>query len=89
MLIRTIRPSDVPESDTTPEGLYLKRRQFLHAGAAGLVLAAGCSPGEDASAEPKAPPPKVEGLVKSPYSTDEELTARREELVGLLGTPAE
>ena len=38
MLIRTRRPSDIPESEVTPESVYLSRRRFM-AGVAGTALA--------------------------------------------------
>lgn len=39
MLIRIARPSDCHESEVTPEALYLSRRRFLVASAAGAALA--------------------------------------------------
>ncbi|PWU28806.1 protein-methionine-sulfoxide reductase catalytic subunit MsrP [Pseudomonas sp. RW407] len=39
MLIRIARPSDCHESEVTPEALYLSRRRFLAASAAGAALA--------------------------------------------------
>lgn len=39
MLIR--RPSDIPESDITPESIYLRRREFMRGSLLGLTAAVG------------------------------------------------
>ncbi len=40
MLIKTIRPWDLPESQVTPEEVFLNRRQFLAAGGAATAIGA-------------------------------------------------
>ena len=70
---RLWRP-DVRSSDITPEGLYLRRRDFLVGGAAaatGLTLGlAGCKP------KVAAPPaePALPGVKPGPFATDEAQT---------------
>ena len=44
MLIRIRRPSDVPSSEITPEGIYLNRRSFIRQAAMGTA-ALGLAPG--------------------------------------------
>jgi len=72
MLIR--RPYDIKPSEITSQTLYRDRREFIRAaaalGAAGGLAAAGLlGPGQARSAE------KLAGLKKSPFSTNETLTA--------------
>ena len=74
MLIK--KAADITSADITDYHTYLKRRQFLR-GASTSVLAAGVTGlvpglfGPDASAQAGA---KLEGVRKSPLSTDEALT---------------
>jgi sulfoxide reductase catalytic subunit YedY len=67
VLIR--RPPDIPPSEITPRGVYLKRREVL-AGALGLAALAALPPGR-ARAAPLAGQ-------KSPFSTDEPQTRRED-----------
>jgi sulfoxide reductase catalytic subunit YedY len=69
---RLWRP-DLPSSDVTPEGLYLRRRDFLAGGAAaGLTLAlAGCKP---KAAAPAPPEPALPGIKPGPFATDDTKT---------------
>src|SRR5262245_4855719 len=67
---------DVPSSEITPEGLYLRRREFLAGGAAaatGLVAVglAGCKP---KAAAPEPPLPGLPGVKPGPFGTDEPRT---------------
>ena len=69
MLIK--KPADIPYSEVTPRGLYLRRREFIQAAAAGAIGGAmGLSPlaieGVHAQARTKLP-----GVRKSPLSTAE------------------
>jgi methionine sulfoxide reductase catalytic subunit len=67
---------DVPSSEITPEGLYLRRREFLAGGAVaatGLAVGlAGCKP--KASAPPEPPLPDLPGVKPGPFGTDEPRT---------------
>src|SRR5215211_2286298 len=67
---RLWRP-DVPSSEITPEGLYVRRREFLAGGAAtGMTLAlAGCKPKAVVPTEPALP-----GVKPGPFGTAEEQT---------------
>jgi methionine sulfoxide reductase catalytic subunit len=75
MLIK--KAADVPSSEITPKGLYLNRRKFLSgtalAGAAAVAAGVGLremtSPSSVARADSK-----IEGLQKSPFSTNEAIT---------------
>jgi sulfoxide reductase catalytic subunit YedY len=49
------RSFDLPEREVTPEGVYLRRRDFLRATAAVSLVAAGCLPGEEGEAKSSAP----------------------------------
>ncbi len=83
MLIKTA--PEIPASEITDEHLYFNRRQFLQSAAiaAAGVAAFGCAPGSpavgEAGASPSgssnAPPPTglitLDGVRKSPFSTDE------------------
>jgi sulfoxide reductase catalytic subunit YedY len=72
MLIRIAKPSDVKTSDITPKTIFMNRRAFLATGAAGAgALALGAVP---AAAAMLAQTGKLDGAVKWPLSTDEELT---------------
>ncbi len=51
MLIRIRRPSDVPSSEITPEGVYLNRRSFIRQAAMGTA-ALGLAPGALAACSP-------------------------------------
>ena len=68
--------SDLRASEITPEGLYVRRRDFLAGGAAaatGMTLAlAGCKP---KAAAPVAPTePALPGVKPGPFATDEAKT---------------
>ena len=74
--MRFVRPSLLPERETTPEALFLRRRAFLRAGAAFSATALlGC--GEDTAARASTPAPtalaKLPNVVPAPagYRTDE------------------
>jgi sulfoxide reductase catalytic subunit YedY len=71
MLIR--RPSDVLPSEITPEGVYVRRRAFIKAAAAGAILAAaGCSDEGDGAARAAN---KLSGdIAKSRFSSIEQPT---------------
>jgi len=76
MLIKVRKPSDVLSSEITPRSVYLDRRRFLRTAAvAGAGAALGSLPMSGLAAMPDASA-KLEGVVKSPYSTDEEPTSR-------------
>ena len=49
MLIK--KPSDIRSSEITPKSLYLRRREFIQASAAGLVAAGFAACGEEAGAQ--------------------------------------
>jgi methionine sulfoxide reductase catalytic subunit len=72
---RLWRP-DLPSSEITAEGLYLRRRDFLAGGAAaatGMTLAlAGCKP--KAVAPPDPTLPALPGVKPGPFGTTEERT---------------
>ena len=51
MLIRIRRPSDIPSSEITPEGVYLNRRSFIRQAAMGTA-ALGLAPGALAACSP-------------------------------------
>jgi sulfoxide reductase catalytic subunit YedY len=74
MLIKTKSPTDIPTSEITPESVFIDRRRFLQTAAvagAGIAVPA-LIPGRGAeAATPKAP---LDNLIKSKYSTAEELT---------------
>ena len=42
---------EIPESEVTPEALFLRRREFLRAAAAVSLVAAGCLPGDEGQAQ--------------------------------------
>ena len=80
MLIR--RPNDIQPSEITPQSIFRERRRFM-SDSAGLATAAmfggalsllGPGPARALAADPDAKGPKLEGVVESPYRTDEELT---------------
>ena len=76
MLIKVRKPSDVLSSEITPRSVYLDRRRFLQTAAvAGAGAALGSLPLAGLAATPGAGA-KLEGVVNSPYSTDEEPTSR-------------
>jgi sulfoxide reductase catalytic subunit YedY len=73
MLIK--KPSDIKESEVTPESVYLNRRQILQATAVGTVGAiAGAVLPKHAFGGPSAPQVgrQLAGVVSSPFSTSEE-----------------
>jgi sulfoxide reductase catalytic subunit YedY len=65
------RPN-LPPSEITPEGLYLRRRAFLVGGAAAAVGLAGCKPKAGAPVAPIEPP--LPGVEPGPFGTDEART---------------
>jgi sulfoxide reductase catalytic subunit YedY len=70
MLIRTPRPWELKENQTTPKNLYMNRRQII----AGLGLASGAiAGGAQAKAKPKLELPKLT-FNKSDYSVSDPLT---------------
>ena len=68
MHIRIKKASDVRSSDITPKALYMSRRRFLGTAAAGAALAPLLA------SAPASASIKLDGIVKSPFSTDEEQT---------------
>ena len=69
MLIK--KPSDIPYSEVTPRGLFLRRREFIHTAAAGAIgAAAGLSPLASARVGAQART-KLPNVRKSPLSTSE------------------
>lgn len=71
MLLRFRKASDVKPSEITPQSVFDDRRRFLKTAAvSGIGIAAGQLLPRDALAGRK-----LDGLVKSPFSTDEELTS--------------
>jgi len=66
MLIR--KPADIPYSEVTPHSLYLRRREFIQAAAAGAIGAAVALTPRDARAQGR---PKLPNVRKSPLSTTE------------------
>jgi sulfoxide reductase catalytic subunit YedY len=69
MLIK--KPADIPYSEVTPRGLYLRRREFIQTAAAGAIgAAAGLSPlaSQPVDAQVRTKLPNVR---KSPLSTSE------------------
>ena len=58
MIIRSRRPSDIPSSEITPEGVYMNRRKFIQAaalGGAGLALGPKALGAEEGSARQEVP----------------------------------
>jgi sulfoxide reductase catalytic subunit YedY len=74
MLIR--RPSDIPPSEITPQGIYARRRDFLKAAAAGSILGATglLAPGARGR-EKTLGLQKLDEVGKSAFSTSEPLTS--------------
>jgi sulfoxide reductase catalytic subunit YedY len=80
MLIK--RPSDIPASEITPQGVWLRRRELIRAAAhgAGLVAAGGLllpwdqAQGAETTAKPPGRGQPIPGLKPSAFSTDEALT---------------
>ena len=68
MHIRIKKASDAPSSEITPKALYMSRRRFIGTAAAGAALAPFLA------STPAAASVSLEGLVKSPFSTDEKPT---------------
>jgi methionine sulfoxide reductase catalytic subunit len=73
MLIRVRNPTDVRSSEITPRQVYLDRRRFLAGTAAGTV-AALTGIGTVAAVEGTQPAPRLDGIVKGPYTVDEPQT---------------
>ena len=76
MLIR--RPSDINETEITPQAVYLERRRFLQAAGLGLIAGAGLTSGLSygaavVQAQSQARR-KLAPIVKGAYATDEKLT---------------
>jgi sulfoxide reductase catalytic subunit YedY len=74
MLIK--RPGDTRPSEVTPYGVYLRRREFLKAGLAGLAGAAGFAATGSLSAQ--GAPVKLAGVRKSGYSTLEQANSYKD-----------
>jgi sulfoxide reductase catalytic subunit YedY len=80
MLIK--KAADLRESDVTPKGLFLRRRQFM--AAAGVTAAAvathglGVFEGDDAASAQNPNAQKLTNLTKSPFSTDEKLNSYKD-----------
>ena len=58
MIIRSRRPSDIPSSEITPEGVYMNRRKFIQAaalGGAGLALGPTALKAEEAGVRQEVP----------------------------------
>jgi len=73
MLIK--KPAEIPSSEITPRGLYLNRRKFIAGAAAGTAMvAAGYGAQLFSPAQTALAGSKLEGVGKSPFSTDEKLT---------------
>jgi methionine sulfoxide reductase catalytic subunit len=70
MLIR--KPADLRESDVTPKGLYLRRREFLTvAGSTAVAVASNVLTGTPTALAQNPNAQKLANLKKSPLSTDE------------------
>jgi sulfoxide reductase catalytic subunit YedY len=81
MLIK--KAADLRESDVTPEGLFLRRREFIQgAGGAVVAAAAGAALGSMALATPAAAQNpnayKFPDLKKGPFATDEKLNSYKD-----------
>ena len=81
MLIK--KPSDIRESEVTPQSWYVRRREFLQvAGSTAVAVASGAAgPLFDGTATVAAQNPaaqKLPNLKKSPFSTDEKLNSYRD-----------
>ena len=73
MLIK--RPSDIRPSEITPQGIYLRRREFVSAaGALALGVAAGVRPPDALAQEGQ----KIKGFTKSKFSTSEKMNSLKE-----------
>jgi sulfoxide reductase catalytic subunit YedY len=84
MLIRILHPGDADGREVTPEGLYLRRREFLRSAVttagvvAGALLVPGCrSAGESTSVAAEAPTglAAIPNVAKGPFATDETPTS--------------
>jgi sulfoxide reductase catalytic subunit YedY len=71
LLIR--RPDAIPSSEITDLGLYLRRREFLRAAA--IATGAAVIPGAAARGADLPSGSKLEGVVPSPFSTEDERTS--------------
>jgi methionine sulfoxide reductase catalytic subunit len=74
MLIR--KPNDIPPSEITPKSLWLRRREIVAGGAAGLGLLALGGLGALLPDRSARAGDKIQGLVKSPLSLSDPPTAR-------------
>ena len=71
MLIRQKKASDIPASEITPRAVFMNRRHFIQSAAlAGLIP--GLIP-QDALGATRGK--KLDGIIKSPFSTNEEQTS--------------
>lgn len=74
MLIK--RPTDVRPSEITPQPIYGRRREFIKAAAAGMILAAaGCS--DDSESAQSTETQKLTDIAKSRFSTIEKPTEHK------------
>jgi len=84
MLIRRLRPWDLPAREVTDEALYLRRRDFLRGAAltAGALLVPGCQSSGEAPAAAATEAPTnlaaIPGIVKGPFTTDEAPTSEKD-----------
>jgi len=73
MLIKTTKASDPRPSEITSESVYKERRSFLRSmgfvGAGALLGSSACAQSNDAK------PPLIKGVVKSPYSSSEDINS--------------
>jgi methionine sulfoxide reductase catalytic subunit len=76
MLVK--KSGGIPYSEVTPKNVYVNRRRFLKGTAAGAALLAGRPLWNLATVSAEAQSPgarKLDGLIKSPYSTTEKMTS--------------
>jgi sulfoxide reductase catalytic subunit YedY len=76
MLIK--RPSDIPASEITPEGIYVRRRELMKAAAAGSILAATGGLTSGTAAAEGGGLARIDGVKKSAYSTVEQANTYRQ-----------
>src|SRR3990172_7934713 len=74
MLIK--KPGDIRPSEITPDGVYLRRREFVKAGLIALAGAAGLAATDSISAQGAAA--KLAGVRKSNFSTMEQPNSYKE-----------
>jgi len=74
MLIKQTKASDVKGSEITPKSVFMNRRRFIQSAAiAGLIP--GILPKDALAAESGGKGMKLDGIIKSPYSTSQEPTS--------------